>query len=262
VLGTKLPISFLTRPVYFLNPAHREAFIRAIDTEIKNSPRLIIIDTLARTIPPGNENDPGHMANYIAALDEIASHMLEVTILVIHHCGRNCDEPRGHSALDGAAQVMYSLKPGDNGLVLRTTKAPRNGKALAPLHLTRKQVTLVDKDGKPFRDEEGESLTSCVINEAGGAVSPGASSPFEAQALSALARLEGGARRGEWLRASGLAESTFDRVKDRLVTQGVVTKDGNRFVLSPPSSSVTINPPYRGDEDDGGDEGGGKVESA
>ncbi|MGL5097478.1 MAG: AAA family ATPase, partial [Planctomycetia bacterium] len=87
-------------------------------------PRLIAVDTLARSFGSGNENDAKDMNAFVAACDHIASR-LDAFVLVVHHAGKDTERgARGSSVLRAAADVEISVKRGlgDMSAIVRVTK--------------------------------------------------------------------------------------------------------------------------------------------
>jgi hypothetical protein len=72
-------------------------------------PRLIVIDTLARTFGGGDENDASEMSQFINTIGNLQE-QFGCAVMAIHHSGK--DETRGmrgSSALLGAADVVLML---------------------------------------------------------------------------------------------------------------------------------------------------------
>lgn len=93
----------------------------AWDLESLDGPRLVVIDTWARTIggSGGNENDAGEVGRAIKALDQMRDRF-GCSVLVLHHAPapsemrKHAKRPRGSTALDGAADAMWRLDPPDD----------------------------------------------------------------------------------------------------------------------------------------------------
>ena len=87
-------------------------FMELIKTvkEQKNTPDLIVIDTLARCFGPNDENSTSDMQKFILALDTIR---LEIgcTVLVIHHSSKGEKVSlRGNSALEGCLDTVFKVE--------------------------------------------------------------------------------------------------------------------------------------------------------
>lgn len=103
---------------------HLEALRRAAKEQ---SPRLILIDTLAMAMPGLEENDAGGMARVIAIGRALARH--GAAVIFIHH-GTKAEgsTPRGHSVFNGALDFSIQVKPADDaGIVRGVIRKNRNG---------------------------------------------------------------------------------------------------------------------------------------
>jgi hypothetical protein len=98
---------------------------------------LVILDTLNRNIPGGDENTSRDMGALIHAADLIRSAVPKCTVLVLHHPGREGDHGRGHSSLDGAADTLLMVKK-DGDVVTLYCDKQKDGAEFEPirLHLT------------------------------------------------------------------------------------------------------------------------------
>ena len=106
-------------------------------------PSLLVIDTLARAIAGGDENDSGALGAALEAVAELQRRR-SVTVLLLHHtrkpqAGSNPKADgmhalRGSSALAGAADVVLLAVCGEDDVrTLRTAKV-RDGEILPPMH--------------------------------------------------------------------------------------------------------------------------------
>lgn len=91
--------------------------------------KLIVIDTLSRTIAGGNENSPEDMGTYIANCDRIREGT-GAHVLIIHHKPKgNNNTPRGHSSLFGAidALVLVEKRKDSNVAKVEASKDEEDG---------------------------------------------------------------------------------------------------------------------------------------
>ena len=72
-------------------------------------PSLIVLDTLARCMPGGEENSAKEMGELIAGCDALRLHF-GATVMLVHHTGKAGEAERGSSALRGAMDSMFSVK--------------------------------------------------------------------------------------------------------------------------------------------------------
>jgi len=88
---------------------------------IPEDPALFVFDTMARCMPGGDENSAQDVGLVIAAADRIRQRT-GAAVLLVHHTQKGGELERGSSALRGAADSMFYLRPEDVGLILETTK--------------------------------------------------------------------------------------------------------------------------------------------
>jgi hypothetical protein len=119
--------------------------------------KLVVIDTLARTLQDGDENSSSEMNAFIAKVDRIAE-AFECLVIVVHHSGKDgARGMRGSSALHGAADVEWCVSKSGNshGVELVKQKEGESGQkwtfSLGVLDVSD------DPDGKP--------ITSCFVIE-------------------------------------------------------------------------------------------------
>jgi len=125
----------------------------------------IVIDTLNRSIA-GSENDPKDMTAYIRAAD-ILREAFRCAVILIHHCGVDGTRPRGFTGLSGAADAQIGIKKDGSGNVVATVELMKDGPE-GDVITSRLAIVEVGID------DDGEPVTSCVIEEVEGAapVSP------------------------------------------------------------------------------------------
>lgn len=116
----EFPTEYILEPVQFLQAGATGSFLKSL----REQPKLIIVDTLARCFAGGDENETKDMNQFVAEMDRIRRET-GGAVLVVHHTGRAedaQDRPRGNTALDGAADSMFLLKPSAHHLTLSCTK--------------------------------------------------------------------------------------------------------------------------------------------
>jgi hypothetical protein len=97
-----------------------DELLALIDT-LPEPPKLIVLDTLARTFGPGDENSQRDMNAYVAACDKLRE-VTGATVLVVHHTGKDIERgARGSTALTGAADVVIGVKRSGNRLTVINT---------------------------------------------------------------------------------------------------------------------------------------------
>lgn len=78
------------------------------------APSLIVIDTFARASVGGDENSARDVGLAIDVLDGLWKDM-KVSSLIIHHSNKNGGVERGSSAMRGAADATWEVRPGLDG---------------------------------------------------------------------------------------------------------------------------------------------------
>lgn len=133
-------------------------FFNLPNEEIDKFPKksVIIIDTLNSTDPTLDENRSDGMGRVISQAKRIQG-ITGGLILFIHHCGKDPTKgARGHSSLMAAADVAMLVEGKDKDT--RTWKIAKNkdGKAGISGKFTLQEIEL-------GVDEDGETITSCVV---------------------------------------------------------------------------------------------------
>lgn len=123
---------YLPRVVNLLDPVFSAALAQ-IASEIQ--PRLVVIDTLARSMPGGDENTGKDMGQVIAAADRIKN-LTGACILIVHHSGKDQTQgARGHSSLLGAVDTELELKNGGDGILVLSNTKQKEALEQPPLRL-------------------------------------------------------------------------------------------------------------------------------
>jgi predicted transcriptional regulator len=177
---------------------HETASRLAIATWTIKDLKLIVIDTMARTMVGGDENSAEDMGQYIDNI-EMLRNATDAAILIVHHTTKvdGSNVFRGSSALSGAATTMLLLKAEKSGAMTLVCTKQKEAALFDPdISLQRTTVSIGDDEG-----------LSCII-EAGHPLFP----PADNQVI-ALRTLDSAGRElstTEWLKAAGIPSSTFD----------------------------------------------------
>ena len=97
-------VRWLTTAVNFRDRAQLETLRRTL-AGLPEPPRVLVIDTMARSVVGGDENSAKDVGEFIAAVDSLPADLR----LVIHHSGHQGDHERGSSALQCAADFRGSV---------------------------------------------------------------------------------------------------------------------------------------------------------
>ena len=121
-------------------------------------PRLLVVDTLARSFGRGDENSNADMSAAISALDRIRSEH-GCAVLLVHHCGHNDkSRARGASSLFAAMDSAFLVDQDDEGVVRLEWTKTKDTAIPEPLAFKMRQVEL------PIADDRGEPLTSAILD--------------------------------------------------------------------------------------------------
>lgn len=162
ILPKGSPFFLCCSSVNLLDPTHPAAVVRMITKINKLSPipiRLIIIDTLARAMAGGDENNGKDMGEAVKTIDAIRT-KTGAHICIIHHCGKDAAKgARGHSSLRAAIDTEIEVihPEGDKYRTVSIVKQ-RDLPTIAPLCFSLDVVEVGwNRRGKP--------ITSCVVKE-------------------------------------------------------------------------------------------------
>ena len=130
-----------------------ESFINLVK-DIPNK-KLIIIDTLARSMGNGDENFAGDVGQFVQNCDKIRL-QTKAHVMVIHHTGKDESKgARGSSALKAAIDTEIQITQED-GIIKGEVKKQRDGKTGYEMHFELREYE-VDKD------EDGDPVNSCAL---------------------------------------------------------------------------------------------------
>lgn len=128
--------------------------IRAAEQRI-GSVGLVVIDTLARCMPGGDENASDSMGAFLQNVDALRR-AIDGLVLIVHHTGKDTSAgARGHSSFFGAMDGCLEVSRDGDQRAFKVAKA-RDG---------------VDGESQAFRlasielgtDDDGDPITSCVV---------------------------------------------------------------------------------------------------
>lgn len=96
----------VTFPVSLLSPEH----VHALEENVyQTQARLLIVDTLARSMSGGDENSAADVGRAIAALDGIRQRR-NCAVVVVHHTGHDKTRMRGSTALFAASDTVVRVE--------------------------------------------------------------------------------------------------------------------------------------------------------
>jgi hypothetical protein len=206
-----------------------EAEADRISSEIGASPALIIIDTLARTLPSGgDENSAKDVGAFINLVDRIRDRF-QCVILILHHVGHvEPNRARGSSALRAAMDVELRVSYQSSTRAVVWSKLKDSPEEPRPRQFVLEQVLLETS-------EEGEPVFSAVVNWKGTTkTSRLSTSAVEDLALATLREAIGSGMEasleawrplfyaGHWGDNEEAKRKAFKRVRDSLRTKDVL----------------------------------------
>lgn len=145
------------RAVQVSNDKHWRALVE-LAAELR--PVLIVIDTQARITLGVKENDNTEMSAFVGKLDELRR-ASGACVLTVHHIGRNGEDARGASSLDGAQDTELKVERLDGPKSLRARLVVDKQKDGADTAVVTFEMTPVPLGEHP---ETGEEMTSLVLD--------------------------------------------------------------------------------------------------
>jgi hypothetical protein len=113
-------VHFLPMPVQAAQADHWAALVEACR---RIGPVLVIVDTQARVTVGLDENDNSSMGQFVESVEQLRR-ASRACVLVVHHIGRNGQDARGASAIDGAQDTELRLtRTADRRVVLKIDKS-------------------------------------------------------------------------------------------------------------------------------------------
>jgi hypothetical protein len=195
---------FLPRAVNLLDKEWATAFVELVAV---TKPAMVVIDTLSRAMPGGDENTAKDMTRVIDATDTIRRRT-EALVLLVHHDSRAGGNPRGHSSLDGAADTIISCESDGDTVMLRNEKQ-KDSEPFGKIRLSRKPVN-----------------ESCVLVKA--TLGKGELPDAAKEMLCTLAEIAGpaGVASSIWEKSGDVAVRTFYRWQKKLLDEKLTANVG------------------------------------
>ncbi|MBC7750649.1 MAG: AAA family ATPase, partial [Candidatus Saccharibacteria bacterium] len=153
------PLSFSSKTVNLSDPkaaSQLNAEIALITSQTSDAVRLIIVDTVARTMD-GDENSSRDMQEFVQQLDALKNQH-NCAILMVHHTGHGAkDRARGSTVLKGALDAEYRVSKDQDGLIRLECTKMKESEAPAPMAFKLTDVLL------PMLDDEGQPIYKAAI---------------------------------------------------------------------------------------------------
>lgn len=227
------PVPFFLMPAALNLVQDHAALIAGIRMQmpVGQRPAVVCLDTLNRSFI-GSESDDEAMTAYVKAADAIRD-AFGCLVVIVHHCGIEGQRPRGHSSLAGAVDAQLAVRKTGEGLVTVTVDLMKDGPEGDTLACRLEAVEVGE-------DDEGDPITSCVVETVADAPPAARSGKPSGKRLSERNRLALEALR-EAVMAKGmpapkmLALSADIRVvppdawKDELFRRGILDRDASGY---------------------------------
>lgn len=186
-------------------------------------PGLIIVDTLSRSMPGGNENAPEDMTRALENAD-LLRRETGATVLIVHHTPKDGGSIRGHSSLEGAADTTIEVRKAE-AVVTISVEKQKDAPEAAPIVRYLRAVQ--------FGAEPDAEVDSAYLSSRGDADAEERATVSSQRELYILldrncARDEAmsGSRWMELAKGDGYSERTFHRAKKALADEGFVRNVG------------------------------------
>jgi AAA domain len=235
MLPSEAPLFLCFVPVSLLEPSNALKLAESVKAaaEQSNLPcRLVVIDTLSRSMPGGDENSGKDMTVAVQSIDAVRA-ATGAHVLAVHHTGKDQERgARGHSSLRAAVdtEVEITRPEGSEISTARITKQrdlPMGG----PMPFSLKVVTLgLDRRGKP--------VTSCVVKHEDEMMAPNRSKAGRKNEVSNndLIRLLPRPSTADWLKAAteetGISKTAFYRQLKELRKTTIAQTQAQGWILA------------------------------
>ena len=149
----------LTHSVQLNDPelrAHLDIAIERIPTNVK----LLVIDTLARSVSGLDENSSADMTRFIGYIDEIRQRR-DLAVLVVHHAGWNAAHERGSTVIGDAADWICAVSKDELQVIVKTEKV-KDDELPKPIRLN--LIPIEGTGSVVLQQVEEETITDALID--------------------------------------------------------------------------------------------------
>lgn len=148
-------LAILGMPVFLDQDTDVQELVGAIRESVESNglpaPKLVVFDTLSRCLAQSDENSAKEM-NTVIRLCQQVQQQLQVTVILVHHSGKDKDKgARGSSVVRAACDFEYKVsRKSDLTYQLDNTKA-KDSESMGKVEITLRSIALdiVDDDGEP-----------------------------------------------------------------------------------------------------------------
>lgn len=228
----------LPKTVNLMDRSAVETYVRNTLAQLDEPPALVVIDTLARSMPGGDEN-AAKDANTVYDSAYAIREAFHCCVLIVHHDGKETARgARGSSAIYGNADLVLRITghedravvhPGD--ILKLECEKPKDDAPFDPIVFT----TDVERWATPA----GEFRSSLVITAPEASSVDNGLSATQRQVLDLLFDHQStGLKSSEWLRLSGLPKQTFYDARSVLDSRGYIRKDYTKQSYHPSAYAI------------------------
>ena len=154
-LNDNVPLQVVPKAVQFRDEADIQELIDTID-HFGGGYRLIVIDTVARSMVGMEENSSSETGIFVAACDRIRTHA-DCALLAIHHSGKDTSRGmRGSNALLGAVDTSLQVKAAGEDVVVHVEKQ-KDAEPVPDMQFAFEKVALVADDSAVIKKVQGKA---------------------------------------------------------------------------------------------------------
>lgn len=208
-------LHFMPESVDLSNPADVAAYCDEIERRGLRL-KLLIIDTLNRSVGAADENSTADMSKVLANLEYIKDR-LACTVMPVHHSRKDGAAMRGSTVTLGAADTVIRVVRTGKGRIRLVCEKQRDAAPFDPINLRFHETSFKDghTSGYLVRDDAVQQLRAKVEGAQG----------REAEALAVLSKAGAkGLSRAEWERGASFSGGTFKRAVSLLLEQARVER--------------------------------------
>lgn len=191
-----------------------------------HTPKLVVLDTVARNFGDGDENSTSDMGKFVEHIDRYVREPFGCNVLLVHHSGHNAERARGSSALKAALDAEYQVV-NESGRITITATKMKDAEMPDEMTFKFKPVTLGELDG--------EEISSVVLEQDNDIMDfVAAETKFKKiQAKDVLEAVFKGWTSFDQLKNDlECDKSAAQRAVKKCVDKGVLIKDGQSYVVS------------------------------
>lgn len=201
-----------------------DTLFKRIDEEFEWTPRLVIIDTMARCLE-GNENENEGMGGFLDGAERLID-AYKSTVLVIHHKNAAGTRERGHGSFRGTLGSLFFFEPvpkSADGLLVLKNEKQRDAQEAPDLGLKIAKVgesAVLELADLPTRQTRSTGLPQV---------------PDTQSMLAWLAGQTEGATHREWMLGARVPKALFNRRLRKLTQANEIYKEATGRYFTMPS---------------------------